>query len=110
MPILEIIAIIIFPIALSSYGIILEQEKTSLADRITMFRSEFFINIVFFPSFLLMIASGIVLFFYSWKTLIIIFIITAFLYPLIGKSLISHLWSILYYFLNKWAEQKLKNK
>jgi len=110
MSILEIIAVIIFPIALSSYGLILEQEKTPLAERMTMFRSELFVSIVFFPSFLLMIASGIVLFFYSWKILIITFIITAILYPLLGRFLISHLWSIPYYFLNKWAEQKLKNK
>ncbi len=108
MSILEIIAVIIFPITLSSYGLMLEQKKTSLADRMSMFRSEFFTNIVFFPSFVLMIASGVILFLYSWKILIITFIITAILYPLLGRILISRLWSIPYYFLNKWASQKLK--
>jgi hypothetical protein len=57
-----------------------------------------------------MIISGIILFLYSWETLIIIFIVTALLYSFIGRFLIVHFWSIPYYFLNKWSEKKLNEK
>lgn len=106
MNIFEIIAVIIFYLSLSSYGLILDREKTPPEERISMFSSEMFTNLVFFPSFILMVASGIVLFLYSWKILIIIFIITALIYPLIGRSLIFRLWSIPYYLLSKQSEKK----
>lgn len=106
MSFLEIIALIVFPIALSSYGLILEQKKIPLADKILMFRSEVFSNIIFFPSFLLMIATGIILLLYSWKTLVAVFIATAIFYPIVGRKLISTFWSVPYYFLDKWAEKK----
>lgn len=110
MNIIEILAIVIFYLSLSSYGLILDREKTPPEERIGMFSSEIFTNLVFFPSFVLMIISGIILFLYSWKALIIIFIITALLYPFIGRFLITHFWSIPYYFLNKQSQKKLNKK
>lgn len=103
---LEIIALIVFPVTLSSFQLTVQQERTLRSDRMPMFRSELFTSIVMFPSFVLAVASGIVLLLHSWQILVITFIATALVYPIFGRFLISRLWAVPYYFLDKWARKK----
>ena len=110
MNVFEIIAAMIFYLALNSWGLFLEQEKTPIEEKIGMFRSSVVTILVSILSFILIIASGIILFLYSWKILIIIFIISGLLYPFIGRWIVLRLWLIPIYFLERWAEKKLKNK
>ncbi|MBW2558796.1 MAG: hypothetical protein JRD69_08215 [Deltaproteobacteria bacterium] len=107
MYILEIISIIVFPLALGSFQLAIEQGKSPLFDRIGVFRSEEFISIVFFPSLILMIASGIFVFLYSWILLIALFIGTAIFIPLFGRLILLRLWSVPYMLLDKWAQNKI---
>jgi len=110
MTFLEIIAIIFFFLSLSSWGLIIEQEKTFFADRMGMFRSEFFCNIVYIFSVLFVISSGIVLIIYSWKITIIIFIAAGISYPILGKPIIRRFWGMIYYFFDSYARRKSKKQ
>lgn len=105
--ILEVISIIIFPIALGGFQLAIEQGKIPLFDRIGMFRSEDIVSIVFFASLILMIISGIFVFLYSWVLLIALFIGTAITFPLFGRFLLVRLWSVPYLILDRWAQRKL---
>ncbi len=107
---MELISIAIFYLAISSYGLIMEREKTPVENRAEILRSEVFTNLIFFPSFVLMIASGIILLLYSWKILVVIFVVAALSYSLIGRFLVISIWSVPYYFLNKWAKNKEDGK
>ena len=104
---LDIISIVIFPISLGSFQLAVEQGRTPLSDRIGMFRSEEFTSIVFFPSLILMVASGIVVLFYSWILLLGLLVGTAITFPLFGRSLLIRLWYLPYAILDSWARNKL---
>jgi hypothetical protein len=104
---LEIISSIVFPLSLGSLQLAIGQERTQLSGRVGMFRSKAFLNIVFFLSFFPMVASGIVLFLYSWILLLCLFFGTAIAFPLFGKSLLMMLWSIPFRILDTWARRRL---
>lgn len=104
---LEIISIVLFPISLSSFQLAVEQGRTPLSDRIGMFRNEEFTSIVFFPSLILMAASGIVVLFYSWILLLGLFVGTAIIFQLFGKFLLIRAWYLLFWVLDKWAKKNL---
>jgi len=110
MYVLEIISIIIFPIALGSFQLAIEQGKIPLFDRIGMFRDEVFISIVFFLSLILMVISAIFVFLYSWIVLIALFIGTAISFPLFGRFLLVRLWALPYNILDKWSQKKLDDQ
>jgi len=61
-----------------------------------------------FPSFILTIASGIILFIYSWKLALFILVGTIIIYPIVGKRIVSIPISIIYYLLTKLADKKEK--
>ena len=107
MSFLDIISIVIFPISLGSFQLALEQGRTPLFDRIGIFRSEEFISIIFFPSLIFMIASGIVLLLYSWVLLLVLFVGTAITFPLFGRFLLIKVWYLPFSLLNNWAKKKL---
>ena len=107
MDFLEIISVVVFPISLGSFQLAVEQGRIPLFDRVGMFRSEDFVSIVFFPSLVLMIASGIVLLLYSWILLLCFFIGTAISFPLFGRSLLIRLWYIPHAILDRLAKKKL---
>ncbi len=110
MNILKIVSMFIFPVALSSYQLTREQRALPLSERVGMFRSEVFIMIVDYPSFIVMIISGILIFLDSWKLLIGLFFGTAIVYPLFGRFIVTRTWLIPYYFLNKWVRKRLKDE
>lgn len=107
MDLLEIVSIVVFPFSLGSFQLAIEQGRTSLFDRVGMFRSEDFVSIVFFSSLLFMAASGIVLLLYSWVLLLCLFVGTAITFPLFGSTLLIRLWYIPYRILDAWAKKKL---
>ena len=104
---LEIISIVIFPISLGSFQLAVEQGRTPIFDRIGMFRSEEFISIVFFPSLILMIASGVVLLLYSLVLLLGLFVGTAVTFRLFGRFLLIRAWYLPFRVLDNWAKKKL---
>ena len=107
MDFLEIISVVVFPLSLGSFQLAVEQGRIPLFDRVGMFRSDDFVSIVFFPSLVLMIASGIVLLVYSWILLPCFFIGTAISFPLFGRSLLIRLWYIPHAIFYRLAKKKL---
>lgn len=109
MNIFELVSIFVFPISLGSFQLAIKQGKLSGFDRIGMFRSEDFINVVFFPSLVLMVITGILVFLYSWILLIILFACTAITFPLFGRSILVHLWAVPYRIIDNWAQKKIND-
>ena len=108
MGLLEIIAIIVFPVSLSSFMLQLEQSRIDKMHRIGMFRGEASGCLVFFISLPFAIASGVILGLYSWVLLVALFVGTAFAYPLFGRHLVLRLWVLPYILLDKWARKRKK--
>jgi len=84
---MSLIAVIVFPISLSIWGLAQGQGRTALSDRIGVFMSEEFLSLLFTLSLLFVLGSGIVLGLHSWKILLVVFAATAVVYPLIGRRL-----------------------
>ena len=105
----DILAIVVFPISLGSFQLAVEQERTPLSGRIGMFRSDVFMSVVFFPSLVLMVASGIVVLLNSWVLLLGLFVGTAIIYPLCGRYLLIRLWYVPSAVLYRWARKKLSD-
>ena len=101
MGILEIVAVIVFPPSLGSFHLVFEQSRTHISARVGMFRSEGFISFVFFPSFALMVGSGIVILLHSWVLLVSLFFGTAILYPIIGRFLLIRAWYLPFRMLSR---------
>lgn len=105
---LEIIAIILFPVSLSSFMLQLEQSRIHTLHRIGIFQSEAFGCLVFFISLPFMIASGVILGLYSWVLLGVLFVGTALIYPLFGRYVVVRLWLVPYILLDRWARKREK--
>lgn len=106
MSIIEIASLFLFPISLASFQLAVEQEKTAIEDRIGMFRSEVFGFIVMLPSFMLMIASTIILLIHSWILYLCLFVGTAIAYTFGGRYILIQMWYIPYKLIDAWAKKK----
>ncbi len=101
MGIVEIVALVVFPIGTTSFYLAVEQEKTPIEEKIGLFRNEIVSTIVMVFGFLIMVASGIVLFLYSWKWSLCAFFGTAFVYPWIGRAVAIWFWARLFRYFER---------
>lgn len=110
MTIYEIMAILIFFSALSSWRLVIKEGRTSPADRMPMFRSEIFCAAVSIFSILFVVGSGIILFLYSWKVVLLIFIASGIVYPALGKPVAKRLLGAIYYVIDSYTRRRLNKK
>jgi hypothetical protein len=104
--ILKILFASIFFYSLNSWGLVIKEERTPLAFRIAIFRSEFFCNTVYVFSVIFAIASGIILSILSWKLGLITLILSGLLFPIIGKTIALKIWAPIYFILEKRTIKK----
>jgi len=102
MSVLEIIAVIVFPLSLSSFILQANLSRIPLLHR-PLIWSETLGTLVFAVSLPLMIASGVIIGLHSWVLLVVLFAGTALVYPLFGRYLVLRLWGFLATLLERWA-------
>jgi len=109
MGVLEIIAIIVFPLSLSSFMLQANLSRVPLLHR-PLIWSETLGTLVFAVSLPLMIASGVILGLHSWVLLVALFAGTALVYPLFGRYLVLRLWGRLAMLLERRIERSERKK
>lgn len=107
MGLLEIIAIITFPLSLTSFMLQAGLSRVPKPYR-PLIWSGGLLHLVFFVSLPLMIASGVILGLYSWVLLVVLLVGTALVYPLFGRRLVSTLWELLAILLVRWTSKRKK--
>ena len=106
MGLLEIIAIIVFTVSLSSVLLYVQQIQTHAINRVEMFKSEIFGYLIFVSSLPFLIASGVFLGMYSWVLLVALFVGTAVVFPLFGRYVVLRLWLLPCILLDRWARKR----
>jgi len=104
---LQIVGIVVFIISSSAANITFTQRRKHPGDRISIFRDELFLNLIYFPASLLFIASLIYLVLSDWRLFLIVALITIVLTPIIiNRFVLRFIIAPLYKKLLRWAEKR----